>query len=307
MSGFGTEKIKQEVSNYGTVMSMIEMSGAKLDSEYYAWDIETWSPKSLDNKPRAIKLNPNNARIIAIGYRNPETERILTHIAKKDVRVHPEEERRIIAKFYNNIFTTTTIGYNIFRYDIPTLFQRAYENKISVNLTQYRHIDPFWLIPFWLHNTKDGQRFLNRTDKPSIWGNFWNIEKYSQIFLRKEIRKEYSGSRIRSLYEHGKYDEIKEHLIGDVSVLEESVRGFHLGIWELLIPIAHMKIKNKQCRSGCPFMNWVPKSMKIAVPFCSLTGRKLHVIPTKELTPIEIISVDLPARDADFRALCIIS
>jgi len=280
-------------------------------SEYFAWDVETWSPKNLEMTPRSVKMNPENNRIIAIAYSDENHIKVIQ--AKRDLNEHPEDEKRIIYNFKENCCNNTTVGFNIFRYDIPTLFYRAKMNKIDINLTKYRHIDPFWLIPFWLHNTNDGERFLNNTMRPRNWGNFWNLEKFSQIFLKRKLNKEYSGNRIRTLYERGDYDKIKTHVAQDVEVLMNSVEtffhpsndmGFHLGLWELLIPIAEAKLKDKDCDVHCPFMQWVPDSMKTAIPFCSIQGRKIRYLSKKNLTPQDIITLELPPRESDFRPLC---
>ena len=166
-------------------------------------DIETYRPKQEDMFV--------NEKIIAIGllieHRSMKREIILKIWEKNN-------EEDLIRTFYNIARTeifgyTELIGFNIMRFDIPIIKQKALEYGIM----QLPRLNVLWATPF----TIDLFQICLIFNDMRYRGNSlerWIVEAKE---LGYNVPETYgSGSEVAKWYESGEYDKIEQHLRMDL-------------------------------------------------------------------------------------------
>jgi hypothetical protein len=92
-----------------------------------AWDIET-GPLEANHEDGAL-LNPETARVAAIGYHEP------TH--GRYVIAYDKDESAVLRQFWDLFRTSNAagfkmIGFNIFGFDLPFLIRRSWFHSVAV-------------------------------------------------------------------------------------------------------------------------------------------------------------------------------
>ena len=140
-----------------------------------------------------------------------------------------EGEKKLLSRFFGvmerlkkDYGVVILIGFNILRFDIPLILQRASELKVRELKDTNKFIHDLFVMDYF-------QIFLPFNDmkfKENSLENAVNI--ISNVSKREPPRRIRSGADIPSLYDDEKYEEIKEHLRSDLLLLRYIDRNFPL-------------------------------------------------------------------------------
>lgn len=172
---------------------------------YFIVDVET-CPVNLENynalnEEEKIKLiNPIDSRIVAIGVRYKNDNRIfIDGSEKKILELFWAEWRKIKEENKNNL----AVGFNILNFDIPFIVSRSFINNVE--------IVPFLLKSILdLKNKINAYRYGKSRGKLSDYGRFLGFE-ISRI----------DGSQVAALWSENKIQELKDYLCRDLEITEQ--------------------------------------------------------------------------------------
>jgi len=213
----------------------------------------------------------------------------------EDLKKEKEPVEFLITKL-GEIECSTLVGYNILHFDIPYLVYKAGTIGKDANLSRFKILDLFWVLPYWLHNVPSGKAFLKTA--PHL-GNLWKLEKVVEYFLG-ENPNPFSNKDVPRLWERKQFREIEKHLEFDLihtfSFLKSSL------IQEALDHVQRQHFDMGSCREMCPFRQFLLKSPERAFPYCTLLQKQTS--DERRTHAIDIIDYPLPARDITWVPPC---
>ena len=172
---------------------------------YFIIDIET-CPINLENynglnEEERIKLiNPIDSRIVAIGIRHKNNNRVFIDISEKKIlESFWAEWRKIKQENQNN----SAVGFNILNFDIPFIVSRSFINNVEI-------------VPFMLKSILDLRNKINAYRYGKSRGN---LSDYG-IFLGLEIPT-IDGSQVATLWKENKIQDLKNYLCNDLEITEQ--------------------------------------------------------------------------------------
>lgn len=146
-------------------------------------------------------LDPDLARVVAVGLGNPNTGRVSAFVATTD-----NEERALLSELWGLLRGQTTIvGYNVLGYDLPVLLRRSLYLGIpapAIQIDKYRHpsvIDLMQLLSF------------NGAIK------FRGLKFYAKRF-GLPCEDAVNGADIPALVAAGEWDTVESHVRSDVAL-----------------------------------------------------------------------------------------
>ena len=140
-----------------------------------------------------------------------------------------EGEKKLLSRFFDvmerlkkDYGVVILIGFNILRFDIPLILQRASEFKVRELKDMNKFIHDFFVMDYF-------QIFLPFNDMKFKGNSLENaVNIISNVSKKEPPRRVGRGADIPSLYDSEKYEEIKEHLKSDLLLLRYIDRNFHL-------------------------------------------------------------------------------
>ncbi len=144
-------------------------------------------------------LDPDLARIVALGVCDPATDALSVHLAKTE-----REERELLRDFWRIVAgRVTLVGYNILEFDLRMLFRRSLYLNVpapAIQIDKYRHptvVDLMQILSY-------GDRSKYRT-----------LEFYLH---RMSIEHDHSigGAEIPGLVAAGEWSKVESHCRADV-------------------------------------------------------------------------------------------
>lgn len=189
------------------------------------------------------------------------------------------------------------VGYNVLHFDIPYLVYKAEDIEKYVDLTRFKIIDLFWILPYWLNNIPEGIAFVKRI--PDI-GNPWSLSKVVEHILKEKLNP-ISSIDVFRLWETKRFNDIEKHLKLDLihtfSFFKSSM------IQETLNHIQRQHIDKSSCQDFCPFRHFLQKSSDRATSYCTLLQDVL--LDERKLSAIDVIDYPLPRKDVFWVPHCL--
>jgi len=139
-------------------------------------------------------LNPldKDARVVCIGIKCADYEEVLMS----------NREEALLTKFWGLPFFEgyfRVLGFNCIEFDLYYLLVRTFKYGIRIPDIKGKVIDLRLVLSY-------GNRFKNG-----------KLEDYTTLFLgEKGKKKDYSGADVKTLWESGKYEELKQYCLYDV-------------------------------------------------------------------------------------------
>ncbi len=165
-------------------------------------------------------LDPDLARIVALGICDPATDALSVHLAKNE-----REERELLRDFWRIVAgRVTLVGYNILFFDLRILFRRSLYLNVAapaIQIDKYRHptvVDLMQILSF------DGT------------GKWRSLDFYAHR-LGLEHDSSISGADIPALVAEGKWGHVESHVRADVATTVKLAR--RMGI---LQPVAESAV-----------------------------------------------------------------
>lgn len=167
----------------------------------------------------------------------------------------------------------------------------------NLDLTKFKFIDLFWVLPYWLHNIPSGRAFCKKFE---YLGNLWKFE-YVVKHILKEKPNPIQNVDIPRLWQSGQFADIAKHLELDLihtfSFLKSSV------IQETLTHIQKQHFNRSACEDHCPFRQLLQNTSDRAVCYCTLLQ---EVIPDERtVSTIDVIDSPLPRKGVAWIPSCI--
>ena len=163
----------------------------------FFFDLETYSIENVSGR---------TDKIISIAYKNPDSEVTV-------LKEWESNEKSIINQFLTKIFedpwSPELIGYNILRYDMPLIVNRATEHELRTSQDLF--------LAFWNSYIIDLLQCL-------LPSNELRFKGLRAVNVAEKISMKFTGcpsSMIKVHYENGDYEEIKKHNIEDVLFVEK--------------------------------------------------------------------------------------
>jgi DNA polymerase elongation subunit (family B) len=192
----------------------------------------------------------------------------------------------------------TLIGYNILRFDIPYLTHKSELAGLDFDPTQFRILDLYWILPYWLHNIPSGRDFYRKIDNGrSLWG----FEDVDRLILKQEPNPT-SNKEINRLWYEKEFRKIEEHLKTDLlhvfQFLNSSV------IKESLSWTEKCSFEKSRCGDRCVFQMPLQKTSNKMVGYCALLQNCIS--EEKEMQAIDVVSSPLPPWGASWVPHCLL-
>ena len=172
---------------------------------YFIVDIET-CPISLENynqlnEEERIKLiNPIDSRIVAIGVRHKNNNKIfIDGSEKKILELFWAEWKKIKQENQNN----SAVGFNILNFDIPFIVSRSFINNVEI-------------VPFMLKSILDLKNKINAYRYGKSRGKLIDYGR----FLGLEISA-VDGSQVAAMWKENKIQDLKDYLCNDLEITEK--------------------------------------------------------------------------------------
>ena len=172
---------------------------------YFIVDIET-CPTNLENynqlnEEERIKLiNPIDSRIVAIGVRHKNNNKIfIDGSEKKILELFWAEWKKIKQENQNN----SAVGFNILNFDIPFIVSRSFINNVEI-------------VPFMLKSILDLKNKINAYRYGKSRGKLIDYGR----FLGLEISA-VDGSQVAAMWKENKIQDLKDYLCNDLEITEK--------------------------------------------------------------------------------------
>ncbi len=172
---------------------------------YFIVDIETCpinleKYKLLNEEERLKLINPIDSRIVAIGIRYKNDNRLfIDGDEKKILESFWGEWKKIKIENQNN----AAVGFNVLNFDIPFIVTRSFIHNVE--------IVPFSLKTILdLKNKINAYRYGKSRGKLSEYGNFLGLKI-----------SDFDGSDVADLWIENKIQELKDYLCNDLEIIEK--------------------------------------------------------------------------------------
>ena len=172
---------------------------------YFIVDIETCpinleKYKLLNEEERLKLINPIDSRIVAIGIRYKNDNRLfIDGDEKKILESFWREWKKIKIENQNN----AAVGFNVLNFDIPFIVTRSFIHNVE--------IVPFSLKTILdLKNKINAYRYGKSRGKLSEYGNFLGLKI-----------SDFDGSDVADLWIENKIQELKDYLCNDLEIIEK--------------------------------------------------------------------------------------
>jgi len=172
---------------------------------YFIVDIET-CPISLENynqlneEERIKMINPIDSRIVAIGVRHKNNNKIfIDGSEKKILELFWAEWKKIKQENQNN----SAVGFNILNFDIPFIVSRSFINNVEI-------------VPFMLKSILDLKNKINAYRYGKSRGKLIDYGR----FLGLEISA-VDGSQVAAMWKENKIQDLKDYLCNDLEITEK--------------------------------------------------------------------------------------
>ena len=172
---------------------------------YFIVDIET-CPISLENynqlneEERIKMINPIDSRIVAIGVRHKNNNKVFIDSSEKKIlELFWAEWRKIKQENQNN----SAVGFNILNFDIPFIVSRSFINNVEI-------------VPFMLKSILDLKNKINAYRYGKSRGKLIDYGR----FLGLEISA-VDGSQVAAMWKENKIQDLKDYLCNDLEITEK--------------------------------------------------------------------------------------
>lgn len=105
--------------------------------------------------PRREAFDPSKNAVITVGAFDGREMKI------SPVIENLEEENSLIMSFYKMLQESPEIiltGYNILHFDIPYVVCKLKSAGQETDLSQFKPLDLYWILPYWFDNSSYGKR-----------------------------------------------------------------------------------------------------------------------------------------------------
>jgi DNA polymerase elongation subunit (family B) len=262
--------------------------------ESAVFDIETVHPEERTRKSRREDFDLSRNFIITAGL----FDGIETSISPVIEDLNDENGSIVyFLKKLRELGARTLIGYNVLRFDIPYLTYKSKLAGLSFDPTQFRILDLYWILPYWLHNIPSGINFYRIIDNGrSLWG----FEDVDRLILNQEPNPT-SNKEINRLWYEKEFRKIEEHLKIDLlhvfQFLNSSV------IKESLSWAEKCSFEKSRCGDRCVFQMPLQKTSNKTVGYCALLQN--YTSDEKEMQAIDVVSKPLPPWGASWVPHCL--
>ena len=174
-----------------------------MGDSYFILDIETAPLKmdgyfELQEEEQKKLLNPINSRVVAIGIRSSNINKIIMdNDEKKMLQDFWFEWRRNISPMLQ------VVGFNVLHFDIPFLVTRSFVHNVQI-------------VPFVLKSIVDLREKVNAYRYGPSRGT---LKEFAAIMGLPTA--DIDGSDIAKLYSEGYLDTIKQYLANDLEITDE--------------------------------------------------------------------------------------
>ncbi len=174
-----------------------------MGDNYFILDIETAPIKmdgyfELPEEEQKKLLNPIDSRIVAIGMRSNNTNKIIMYAdEKKMLQDFLFEWRKNISPMLQ------VVGFNIAHFDIPFLVTRSFVNNVQI-------------VPFVLKSIVDLREKVNAYRYGPSRGT---LKEFAAIMGLPTTGMD--GSEVARLYAGEYFDTLKQYLINDLEITDE--------------------------------------------------------------------------------------
>jgi len=258
------------------------------------FDIETYRPDWRIRQTRREDLDPARNTITTTGVFDGE------ELSISPVIENLKEERESIEFFLSKLEEfggSTLVGYNILHFDIPYLVYRSKAIGRNCDLAQFRPLDLYWILPYWLHNTLNGRKFF---DEGPRLGNLWKFEDVVKYILREKANP-FSNFDVLKLWEEKRFNDFKKHLELDLTYTLSFFKS--QVVQEALNNLQKHNFDTSNCGDGCPYKQPLQRTPDKASYFCAL----LREITSDERTlpAIDVVAHPLPGWDVSWIPQCL--
>ena len=263
-------------------------------SEIIVFDIETYRPDWRVRRTRREDLDPARNTVLTVGFF--DGKEILIYPVIEDLK----EESNVVQFLSEKIEEfegSTLVGYNILRFDIPYLVYKSNSIGKSVNMTQFKLLDLYWILPYWLHNVPSGRTFYG---KASHLGNLWRFSNVVEYILKKEANP-FSNTDIFRLWEMKRFDDIRKHL--ELDLVHTNSFFNSSAIQETLNCVQTRNFNKSRCEDHCPFLQPLQKTSHRANSYCTLLRES--ILDERNLSAIDVIDQPLPGWDVSWIPCCL--
>ena len=263
-------------------------------SQTVVFDIETYRPDWRVRRSRREDLDPAKNTVTTVGFFDGEA-----HIIYPTIR-HLKEEERLIQFFLEKIREfegSTLVGYNILHFDIPYLVYKSKSMGKDFDITQFKPLDLYWILPYWLHNIPTGKTFIN---KLSHLGNLWRFDNVVRHILKGEPNP-ISNRAVLQFWEEKKFEDIEKHLKLDLTHTFSFLKS--PSIEETLKQVQKQNFDKSHCKDSCPFRQPLQKTPYTAIAYCTLLQEP--VSGGTDLSAIDVIDYPLPGWDISWVPCCL--
>lgn len=257
------------------------------------FDIETYRSDSKVPQSRRQAFDPAKNTVIAIGVFDGRNATVFPVIENL------KQEENLVRSFFKKLHESTgsiLAGYNILHFDIPYVVHKLNSAGQEVDLSKFRPLDLYWILPYWLQNSSDGIKIADRF--PQL-GKLWRFEDVVKHILRVEANP-FSNRDISNLWEMKRFGDIQEHLERDLvdaySLLELPT------IKETMDDMTELALDERCCKDCCPFRRPLQKTTEKAIYYCTLLQHNLSDETT--LPAVDVIDFPLPSRGISWNPLC---
>jgi len=257
------------------------------------FDIETYRNDWRTPKTRREAFDPEKNAIITIGLFDGRNPRIFPVI--QDLN----EEKSLVKSFLKELQQRTEliiVGYNILHFDIPYVVHRLNSAGQEADMSQFKPLDLFWVLPYWLHSSSDGRRLAGSF--PQL-GSLWKFEDVVKLILKQEANP-FSNKDIPRLWEMRRFGDIEKHLERDLvdtySLLELPA------IKETMEQTKRLASEKHHCEESCPYRRPLQKTSEKASYYCTLLQH--NVSGETILSAVDVIDFSLPKRGVSWMPLC---
>lgn len=263
-------------------------------SKNIVFDIETYRPDWRIRRPRREDLDPAKNTVITVGF-----------FDGKEMSIYPTIENlgrekysiQFLLSKLKEVEGSTLVGYNILHFDIPYLIHKSKSLRKEINIAEYRLLDLYWTLPYWLHNVPGGRRFFDRNQE---LGNLWRLSDVVKHILKQEPNP-FSNTDVFQLWDDKRFRDIQKHLELDLnqtfSFLKSPI------IQEALNHIGEQELDKRDCADSCPYQQLLQMDMNHAICYCTLLQTTTRNI--RKMEPIDVIDYPLPRWDVSWIPPCL--
>lgn len=263
-------------------------------TEAIVFDIETYRPDWRVVTTRREDFDPAKNFVITTGVFDGKEISIFPVIEDLNDESRPVE---FLLEKFKEFEGSTFVGYNILHFDIPYIVYKSNVIGKDIDMTQFKLLDLYWIVPYWLHSVPSGRTFFEKT---AYLGNLWRFSNVVKYILETEANP-FSNFEVLELWEEERFDDIEKHLELDLvhtySFLKSSV------VQETLDYLKKQKFNKSRCGDNCPFRQPLQKTQNKVNYYCTLLQEPVQ--DEKKMSAIDVVTYPLPGWDVSWIPLCL--